>query len=123
MKRFDKASLLQMAGGAIMERADYELTRAIDNIADPNTEPTAKRKITVTLTLTPDAERKKIRVSAQAKSTLAPTNPVETSLCVTGGKNGEAVIAEMTPQIPGQMDMDGAEQSQPKIMKLVNSIN
>lgn len=106
-----------------MERADYELTRAIDNIADPNTEPTAKRKITVTLTLTPDAERKKIRVSAQAKSTLAPTNPVETSLCVTGGKNGEAVIAEMTPQIPGQMDMDGAEQSQPKIMKLVNSIN
>ena len=123
MQEIDKASLLEMAGGAIKERADYELTRAIENITDPNTNPTAKRVITIKLTLQPDAERKMITVTAQAQSKLEPTVPVKTALCLTGDDvNGEAVIAEMVPQIPGQMNLNGGEQASPKIMKLVNSI-
>ena len=123
MKEFDKASLLEMAGGAIKERADFELTRAIENILDVNTDPVAKRVITVKLTLVPDAERRMISVSAQATSKLAPTAAVKTALCMTGDTiNGEAVIAEMVPQIPGQMDISGGEQEKPKIMKLVGSI-
>ena len=122
MQNIDKTSLLEMAGGAIKERADYELTRAIDNITDPNTDATAKRTITIKLILQPDAERKMISVTAQAESKLAPTVPVKTALTFAGGENGEAVIAELVPQIPGQMDLTGGEQPKPKIMKLVNSI-
>lgn len=123
MKELDKASLLEMAGGAIKERADFELTKAIENILDVNTDPTTKRIINIKLTLAPDAERKMISVTAQASSKLAPTVAVQTALCLTGEKlNGEAVVAEMVPQIPGQMLIDGGEQPQPKIMKLVNSI-
>lgn len=36
-------SILQMARGAIMERADYEMTHLMENILDPNTAATAKR--------------------------------------------------------------------------------
>ena len=38
----------------------------------------------------------------------------------TADGNGEMVVAEMVPQIPGQFNMDGDIQSAPKILKLVN---
>lgn len=42
-----------------------------------------------------------------------------TSLYVTGDSNGELVVAEMVPQVPGQLNMDGTQQEQPKLLKLV----
>lgn len=44
-----RTSILQMARGAIMERIDYEMTKVVDNILDPNTEATAKRKVQLPL--------------------------------------------------------------------------
>lgn len=112
-------SIMQMANNAFQERVDYEMSKVIDNILDVNTKATAKRKITLTIELTPDDERRQIRVAVTAKSTLATTNPVATSLCITSDGNGEMVVAEMVPQIPGQLNMDGTQQEAPKILKLV----
>lgn len=112
-------SIMQMAKGAFQERVDYEMSRVIDNILDLNTKATAKRKITLTIELTPDDERRQIQVAVTAKSTLASTNPVATSLCITSDGNGEMVVAEMVPQIPGQLNMDGTQQEAPKLLKLV----
>ena len=109
-------SILQMARGAIQERADYEMTRILENILDYNTSPTAKRKLVITLELKPDDSRQNISVSCTAKSTLAATNPVTTALYVAGYDT----IVEMVPQIPGQMDMDGNETETPPTLKLVN---
>ena len=81
-----RASILQMAQGAFQERVDYEMQRCVDNILDVNTKATAKRKITLTIELTPDDDRRQIRVNVVAKATLAATNPVATALCVTTGK-------------------------------------
>lgn len=39
----EKTSILQMAKGAFLERADFEMKRVIDNILDPNTKPNAKK--------------------------------------------------------------------------------
>lgn len=114
-----RESILRMAQGAIEEKVDYEVSRAIDNILDPNTKPDAKRKITITLEFAPDAERKHIALFASAKSALVPSEPVATSMVITSDGNGEMVIAEMVPQIPGQLSIDGGEQAQPKILKLV----
>lgn len=113
-----RSSLLQMAKGAIQERVDYEVSRVIDNILDVNTDPTAKRKVTLTVELKPDEERQVVKITATAKSTLAPTVPVGTSLVITADGNGEMVLAEIVPQVPGQMSMDGGEQEAPKILKL-----
>lgn len=107
-------SIMSMARGAFGERVDYEMDKVIQNILDPNTKATAKRKITLTIELTPDDERRTIGVSVTAKSTLAATNPVATALYVTSDGNGELV-----PQVPGQMNMDGTQQEAPKLLKLV----
>lgn len=96
-------SIMSMARGAFEERVDYEMDKVIQNILDPNTKATAKRKITLTIELTPDDERRTIGVSVTAKSTLAATNPVATALYVTSDGNGELVVAEMVPQVPGQI--------------------
>lgn len=82
-------SIMSMARGAFEERVDYEMDKVIQNILDPNTKATAKRKITLTIELTPDDERRTIGVSVTAKSTLAATNPVATALYVTSDGNGE----------------------------------
>ena len=114
----DKKSILEMAMGAIQERVDYEVGKVIDNILDVNTAATGKRKITVGLVLTPSADRTTIIVSATAKSVMVPTDPITTSLCITTMPGtGEMVVAEMVPQIPGQLSMDGDEQDGPKILK------
>lgn len=92
-------SIMSMARGAFEERVDYEMDKVIQNILDPNTKATAKRKITLTIELTPDDERRTIGVSVDG--------------------NGELVVAEMVPQVPGQMNMDGTQQEAPKLLKLV----
>lgn len=116
-------SIMQMAKGAFQERVDYEMTRVIDNILDPNTKATAKRRITLTIELTPDDERENIAVAVQAKSTLASTNPVTTALFIARGRNGERLIGEKVSQIPGQIRMDGSEQEPPKLLKLMQQDN
>jgi len=110
-----RTSILQMCHGAIQERADYEMTRVIDNILDANTSATAKRKITITLDLKSDDNRQNIVVNCVAKSTLAATNPVTTMLYVADGET----IIEAAPQIPGQTAIDGGEQEAPPVLKLV----
>lgn len=116
-EQLDKKSILEMSMGAILERVDYEMGKVIDNILDLNTKPTGKRKITVTLELIPSADRKTITVQTTAKSGLVPTDPVTTSLFITNQPNtGEMVVAEMVPQVPGQMALDGSEQVSPKIL-------
>lgn len=108
-------SILQMARGAILERGDYEMSRILENIIDPNTPATAKRKLTLTLEFKPDDNRQNVVVSVTAKPTLAPTTPVVTTLYIADRET----VVEMAPQIPGQMTVDGAEQEAPTTLKVV----
>lgn len=115
----DKTSILRMAMGAIEERVDYEMGHVMDNILDVNTPASKKRKLTLTVEFTPDSERQTIAVSVTAKTTLVPTNPINTSLYVTGDPmTGEAQVVEMVPQVPGQTSMDGDIQDSPKILNI-----
>ena len=113
-----RSSLLQMAKGAIQERVDYEVSRVVDNILDMNTEAKVKRKVVLTIVMTPDDDRQVVKIEASAKSTLAPVVPVGTSLVITADGNGEMMLAEIIPQVPGQVSMTGEEQEAPKILKL-----
>ena len=113
----EKAKLLEVARGAIGERLDYELSKVVDNISDLNTKAEAVRKLTVTISMKPDSERRNVSMSTQIKSTLVPTNNIETALYLSESDEGKALV-EMTPQIPGQMFMDGGEQEQPKIIPI-----
>ena len=113
-----RSSLLQMAKGAIQERVDYEVSRVVDNILDMNTEAKAKRKVVLTIVMAPDEDRRVVKIEASAKSTLAPVTPVGTSLVVTADGNGEMMLAEIIPQVPGQLSMTGEVQEAPTILKI-----
>ena len=117
-EQLDKKSILEMSMGAILERVDYEMGKVLDNIMDPNTKATGKRKITVGLELIPAADRKTLTVLTTAKSALVPTEPITTSLFITSAPGtGEMLVAERVPQVPGQMDLGGGIQEQPKVLK------
>lgn len=112
-------SILQMARGAIQERVDYEVSKVVDNILDLNTDPTAKRKITLTIELKPDENRQFIKIAASSKSQLAPVLPVGTTLGIASvPETGEMILVESTPQVPGQVGMDGSIQEAPKLLKV-----
>lgn len=116
-QQLDKKSILEMSMGGILERVDYEMGKVLENILDPNTKATAKRKLTVNLEITPSADRKTITVQTTAKSSLCPTEAITTSLFVTSEpKTGQMVVAEMTPQVPGQYSLDGDVQESPKVL-------
>lgn len=72
MEQTKASSLIDMANGAIKERLDYEMGRVIQNISDPNTKATAKRTITVKITLEPDEERQHVEVSATLPAPWQP---------------------------------------------------
>ena len=100
-EQLDKKSILEMSMGAILERVDYEMGKVMDNILDPNTKATAKRKISVTLELIPSADRRTITVQSTAKCSLTPTDPVTTSLYITNAPStgdSTAARASMAPE-------------------------
>lgn len=116
-----KKSILEMARGGFLERVDYEMPSIIANILDPNTKATAKRTLTIKMEFLPDDDRTSIVTSFSMKSGLAPANPLRTTLYISGEDSTGAVqVVEMVPQIPGQVNLEGAEQEAPPVLKLIN---
>lgn len=101
----NQKSILEMARGAIRERVDYEMSKIVNNILDPNTVAQTARKLTVTLTLKPNEKRDQIAVSSAVSCKLAPTNEVSTQLYVEMDEDGLPVILEGLPQLPGQTSL------------------
>ncbi len=60
-------NLAEMAEGAFLERFHIELEKALENIADPNTDPKKARKITLTATLKADEKRDIINFEVQVE--------------------------------------------------------
>lgn len=118
MDKAKRDSLLEMSRGAIIERVDYEVRKIFENLEDPNTDYKAKRKIQVTLVFQADDDsRESIKMSTEAKTTLAPTVPIVTRLYMVRDENNNLTIVEALPQTPGQLDMDGVEAEEPKILQ------
>lgn len=97
----------QFAQGAFTVQVNRELETVMNNISDPNTDATAKRKITVTIELKPNEQRDFVTTSVTARSSLAPALGAVTAINI--GKNlktGKVEAQEIGNQIPGQMSID-----------------
>ena len=117
-----RTSLIDMANGGFKEVIDYEVNKVMDNIWDVNTKATAKRKVTVTMEFIPDDSRANIRVATTVKTALATVNPVTTTLYIAGeDRTGELRVVEMTLQVPGQVDINGIEQTAAPVLKLIGA--
>lgn len=107
MKHMD---MEKFANGAFTSQINRELEKVTENIQDPNTDATAKRRITVVIEFKPNDARNFVTTGVQAKSTLAPALGAVTALNMGKDlKTGEVEAVEIGNQIPGQMSMDEVE--------------
>ena len=110
MKHMDMEKL---ANGAFTSQINRELEKVTENIQDPNTDATAKRRITVVIEFKPNEARNFVTTGVQAKSTLAPALGAVTALNMGKDlKTGEVEAVEIGNQIPGQMYIDDVETPQ-----------
>ncbi|MEH7521986.1 replication terminator protein [Bacillus sp. JJ1503] len=113
------------ADGALAERANVELQKILENIADPNTDATKKRKLTLTITLSADDKRDVVLSTVVAKSVLAPAKQIEAKFIKDMDSRGNITGAELKSGIKGQtyIDMETGEIQDDRGSKIVNFKN
>lgn len=101
-----------MMGGAVTERFNAALRTCLKNIIDPNTDATKARKVTLELTIKPSKDRTMADFNLLCKPTLAPPVAVTQSMVLSRNDAGDVTALQTVPdQLPGQMDVDDALQS------------
>ena len=100
-----------MRGGAALERFNVELDRVIANVLDPNTDPKAKRSVTLKVSIKPTEDREQGVVSIDCQSKLAGMKPVAGQFFFGLDKHGKAVAVEHNPRQSGMFAEDDAEPS------------
>lgn len=122
MDTLDKKSILEMGQGAFIEVADYGMAKLLDDIMNPNAQATSPRTLTITLKLTPNEQRTKVSVECTHKLNFGKMLPLGTTLhAMADRETGEMILVEATPQIPGQMGFDGAEQERPVQLRVIRT--
>ncbi|VQE32065.1 phage protein [Streptococcus pneumoniae] len=66
-KKLIGLDLTHIADGGLQEKLDKELEKVFDNILDLNTDAKAKRKVTITLTMSANEERTVVDITMEVK--------------------------------------------------------
>lgn len=100
-----------LAGGAFSEKLNEALEQVAENILNPNTDPTAKRGITVNIKFTPNKTRQMASATISVTTKLAPTEAIDTHVVMgLNMRTGEIEIAEYDGQVRGQMNLQDFEE-------------
>lgn len=122
-KKLIGLDLSHIAEGGLQEKLDNELEKVFDNILDLNTEAKAKRKITVTLTMSSNEERTVVDTTMEVKSKLAPQHGVATTILVGRDLDtGQVHANELKSTVPGQMYFDENGEILTDIGQLVDEV-
>lgn len=103
--------LNSFADGALFERVNIELKKAMENIADPNTDPKKARKITVTIALAGDSKRDVLNVKVQAKTALIPARELESKIVMDYDNDGNIIGEELVSGVKGQTYFDPQQEA------------
>lgn len=91
MPKPQKVTLANIANGAAEQQFQQALRDIHANIKNPNTKPDAKRKVTLTLTFEPGADRDLSVVAVDSKVALAPPAK-KASQVFFGTERGEPIV-------------------------------
>jgi hypothetical protein len=97
----DEVSLSNLCGGAIEEVFQREFATILANIADPNTDPEAKRKIKLEFTISPFEDRSGAQVTFACTSKTVPIEAVKGTVFLQ--RKGLVMVA--VPHDPKQVRM------------------
>ena len=106
----EELTLVNIRSGIAVEMFDQELQRVLPNIRDLNTDPKAKRSVTLKVTFTPWEERNGMDIEIQASSKLAAVK-AEAAQAFVGEYKGKVVAVCHDPQ---QLQMKFDEESELK---------
>lgn len=112
-------NILDMMNGAIGERVDYELGKVMRNCLDLNTDAKKARTLTLEIGIVPTENRDSAAIKVSVKSKLVPVKALDSTLLL-GGTADEPIVMEYTPQVPGQRNLAGGEQDEPKMIRLAD---
>ncbi len=98
-------------GEQAQEAFQRELDKVLENVLDPNTDATAKRKVTLTLVIAPTKARDSAAIAVRAESRLAPFE-ADTRVAGIGRIGGKAVAV---PHDVNQMQLDLDAAGEPRI--------
>lgn len=90
-------TLNTIGGGALAELFTVELARILANISDPNTDPAAKRVLTMQVSFKPNRDRDVADVRLTCSSKLAGILTVSSQLFM-GRQNGKLIAVESDPR-------------------------
>lgn len=93
----EMVSLANLGGGAAIERFDHELSRILENISDPNTDPKAVREITLKVKIKPTQDRSAGPVEISCTSKLAPVATFPAMLYIQKDRSGRVRAFEHNP--------------------------
>lgn len=99
-------NLSTIAGGLLQATFNRDYNEILKNIKDEATEATAKRKITIDMTLVPDEKRNMIKTTFSIRRKTAPIVDIRTVMLVK--QDGSMIWTEewSDNQIPGQVIAD-----------------
>lgn len=103
----EKLSLANLGQGAAIEKFDRELQKVLDNIQDPNTGATAKRSVTLTVSLKPNDDREFADIDIAVKSTTAPDYAFRVMAGLGRDIHGAAEAYEWIKQEQPELPMGG----------------
>ena len=108
-----------IANGAVEEMFAERRQEVAKNIADPNTDWKATRKITVEVLIKPNEERNIGDVFVKVSSKLAGLKPVQTVVYM-GRQNGKLAVVENNPKQLGMFDAASGKPAGPVGLASVN---
>lgn len=101
----EEVSLSNLCGGAVEEVFQREWAAVLANIADVNTNPEAKRKLTLEFTVKPFEDRSGAQVTFACKSKTVPVEEVKGTVFLQ--RRGLVMVA--VPHDPQQIRMFDAK--------------
>lgn len=112
-----------LANGALAEQFSEELLKVLKNIDDPNTDPKAKRSISIKVSFKPDEKRDMANIDVTCVSTLAPYKSIGTMAAI-GKIDGDFVAQEFNRNaIRGQKTVEEYEKDTATNVQKINFKN
>lgn len=101
-----QVNLSEIANGGLQEKFEHEVAKVAENIEDPNTDSSKKRKITITMDFIPTDDRSSVIIGTQVKSSLVPEDGVGTTMLIGRTKSGKMAASELKSGTKGQTFFD-----------------
>lgn len=113
MENLEIINLVELAGGALQEKAQQAIAEVVANMQDPNTPWKNKREVNIKLAFTQNEDRDNATCEISVTKKEAPVKPVQTQFSIGKDlRDGSVYMEEYGPQVKGQLSFDDLEQQE-----------